>query len=160
MTKANSSNRTADPAGRPFPWKCGECGHRAVKPLVFEYATPLSHDGRVYAVAVPELEAPRCEKCGHVVLTSEANRRIDAAFRQQLQLLAPEAIRHQRDALGLTQKELAARLGIADATLSRWETGAQIQQRAMDNLLRLFFSLPAVRSALTGEPGMPPVCVG
>lgn len=155
MTQANSSNRAADPAVRPFPWKCGECGRRAVKPSVFEYATPISHDGRVYTVAVADLEAPRCEQCGHIVLTSEANRRIDAAFRQQLQLLAPEDIRRHREVLGLTQKELATRLGIADATLSRWETGAQIQQRAMDNLLRLFFSLPAVRTALTGEPGMP-----
>jgi DNA-binding transcriptional regulator YiaG len=47
-----------------------------------------------------------------------------------------------------TQKELAVQLAVAEATLSRWETGGQIQQRAMDKLLRLFFGLPAVRVAL------------
>jgi transcriptional regulator with XRE-family HTH domain len=47
--------------------------------------------------------------------------------------------------LGLTQKELAERLQIAEATLCRWETGRQIQQRLSDLALRLYFDLPGVR---------------
>ena len=50
------------------------------------------------------------------------------------------------EALGLTQKQLATRLHLAESTLSRWETGAQIQQRAMDLLLRMFFEIPQVRT--------------
>jgi hypothetical protein len=42
-------------------------------------------------------------------------------------------------------------LQIADATLSRWETGAQIQQRSMDRLLRGFFFVPEFRRFL-GAP--------
>jgi hypothetical protein len=42
-------------------------------------------------------------------------------------------------------------LRIASATVSRWETGAQIQQRALDLLMRLFFGLSEVRSALADE---------
>ena len=54
--------------------------------------------------------------------------------------------------LGLTQKQLADKLGLAEATLSRWETGAQIRQRSLDKLLRLFFDLAMVQEALSGVP--------
>jgi len=50
----------------------------------------------------------------------------------------------------MTQKEAAERLGIAEATLSRWLTDTQIQSRALDNLLRVFFAFPVVREALHG----------
>jgi transcriptional regulator with XRE-family HTH domain len=59
-----------------------------------------------------------------------------------------------RAALGrvrMTQKEVADRLGIAEATLSRWLNDAQIQSRAMDNLLRVFFAFPEIRDVLKGE---------
>jgi hypothetical protein len=39
-------------------------------------------------------------------------------------------------------------LDVSESTLSRWETGAQIQQRAMDKLLRGFFEVPAFRQYL------------
>ena len=42
-------------------------------------------------------------------------------------------------------------------TLSRWETGAQIQQRGFDLLLRLYFALPAVREYLAPEESPEPV---
>jgi transcriptional regulator with XRE-family HTH domain len=50
----------------------------------------------------------------------------------------------------MTQKEAAERLGTAEATLSRWLNETQIQSRAMDNLLRVFFAFPQVRAALNG----------
>ena len=42
-------------------------------------------------------------------------------------------------------------MGIAEATLSRWLSETQIQSRAMDNLLRVFFAFPEVRMALSGN---------
>jgi transcriptional regulator with XRE-family HTH domain len=51
----------------------------------------------------------------------------------------------------MSQKEVAQRLGIAEATLSRWLHETQIQSRSMDNLLRVFFALPQVRRMLRGE---------
>jgi len=48
----------------------------------------------------------------------------------------------------MTQKEAADRLGIAEATLSRWLNETQIQSRAMDKWLRVFFAFPQVRAAL------------
>jgi putative zinc finger/helix-turn-helix YgiT family protein len=139
---------------KPFPWKCGHCREKAVHRSTIEYSTKIEYEGRTYTVTLPDLEVPRCQNCGRLILDSPANRRIDDAFRQQLGLLQPEEIRRNRQALNLTQRELAAHLGIAEATLSRWETGGQIQQRSLDRLLRLYFGLPAVRAALATEGGL------
>lgn len=38
-----------------------------------------------------------------------------------------------------------------EATLSRGETGAQVQERALDRMLRLYFSSPSVRIALLDD---------
>jgi len=54
----------------------------------------------------------------------------------------------------MQQKSLAAALGIAEATLSRWLNGGLIQSRAMDNLLRVYFGIPAVREVLTGAQNL------
>jgi hypothetical protein len=39
-------------------------------------------------------------------------------------------------------------INIAEATASRWETGAQIQQRALDAFLRVFFESAEARRIL------------
>src|SRR5947209_7127577 len=103
---------------RAFSKKCGKCRERAVALAAVDYTVQIDHDGRKYTVTIPSLEVPRCGKCGTIALDEEANRRISEAFREQVGLLAPEEIRRQRQVLGLTQKELAARLGVAVATLS------------------------------------------
>ena len=91
---------------------------------------------------------PACAACGEKVFTEKVDEQINAALRSHLQLLTPDEIRAGLDRVGLTQKEAAERLGIAEATLSRWLNQTQIQSRAMDNYLRMFFDFPAVRSAL------------
>lgn len=139
-------------AVKPFPWKCGHCRRRTVQPATVRYEVEIVHDGRTYAIIVPALHAPKCQNCGELVLDDGANQQISEAFRSQAMLLTPEQIRGAREALGLTQKQLAQRLEVAEATLSRWETGVQIQQRSLDRLLRLFFAFDNVRNALTRSP--------
>jgi putative zinc finger/helix-turn-helix YgiT family protein len=136
---------------KPFPWKCGVCRQRLVVPAVVEYSTKVEHDGRTYTVSIPDLQVFRCENCGEVVLDDEAHRRISDLFRAQAGLLTPLHIRRHRERLGLTQKRLAGYLGIAEATLSRWETGAQVQQRGFDRLLRLYFGIARVRELMADE---------
>lgn len=136
---------------KPFPWKCGTCGERTIVRTVMPYSLQYGYDGRTYTVAIPDLAVPCCTNCGEMVFDTLANRRIDQALRDQIGLLSPEQIRANREALGLTQEQLAASLGIAAATISRWESGYQIQQRAMDRLLRLYFAHPNVRSSLSDE---------
>jgi putative zinc finger/helix-turn-helix YgiT family protein len=141
---------------RPFPWMCPHCLREDVFPDTIEYTTRVKHDGFVHEVAVPALCIPRCRACGEMVFTDRADDQVSDALRAQLRLLGPDQMVTNRTELGLSQEELASRLGVGVETIRRWETGAVIQSRAMDNLLRLYFGLPAVRAALTG-PGMDPV---
>jgi putative zinc finger/helix-turn-helix YgiT family protein len=142
------SSENKPPKIRPFPWKCGRCRQREIYPIEEEYTIEIVHDGRSYTVTLPSLRRFRCRNCGEVVLDTEASRQIDQAFRRQVGLLPPEEIRQNRKKLGLTQEELAERLGVAEETLSYWENGWQIQQRSLDKLMRLYFELPAARQFL------------
>ncbi len=135
---------------KPFPWRCLKCRKRDVYPATISYTAEVSHDGRLYEVPVPALEVPRCRSCGELVFTNRVDEQITDALRARLRLLTPTQVREGRKALGLLQQELAERLGVAEATISRWETGTLIQSRAMDNLLRAYFALPAMRAALRG----------
>lgn len=133
---------------KSFPWKCGTCRQRGLVPAVIDYQTELTHDGRTYTVALAALHVFRCDQCGAVVLDDEANERISDALRVVAGLLSPAEIRRGREALGLTQKQLAQYLQVGESTLSRWETGGQIQQRSLDRLMRIYFHVPEARRYL------------
>ncbi len=136
---------------RPFPWKCRTCGKQAVTRAVVTYETEREHDGRSYAIVVPYLEVFECGECHARLLSDESREKVTDALRTKAGLLTPKEIREYRRGLSLTQEQLANCLRVAKETVSRWETGGQIQQRAMDLLLRLFFGPPSVRAALAGE---------
>ncbi|MDR3622613.1 MAG: type II toxin-antitoxin system MqsA family antitoxin [Paludisphaera borealis] len=129
--------------------KCMACRERKVRRTTLEhYSTSVDHDGRGYDLVLDDLEVLQCENCGAIILEESANKRISDALRREVGLLLPEEIVASRNRLGLTQKQLAAYLKIAESTLCRWETGAQIQQRAMDGLLRVFFQSAEARAIL------------
>jgi putative zinc finger/helix-turn-helix YgiT family protein len=136
---------------RTYPKRCGKCGQKAMRLAVVPYATAIEHDGRAYRVEIPELTVPQCAHCQAISLDDEADRQISAAFRREARLLAPEDIRQGREKLGLTQKQFANLLGVGEATVSRWETGAQIQQRAMDRFVRLCLASPAAMELLQND---------
>ncbi len=136
---------------KPFPWRCSNCREQSLYEATVDHTTPMFHDGREYTVTVKDLKTPKCKSCGIVHPDDEAMEAITIAFMQQIKLLTPAQIREHRIKADLTQVELAAALGVADATVSRWETGMQIQQRSLDNLLRLFFGVPQVRKILTSQ---------
>src|SRR5438552_9638806 len=104
---------------RGFSKKCGECRQRSMAIATMPYTLQIDHDGRKYNVTVPALTVPKCGNCGAISIDHTAEEQIDAAFRQEAGLLSREQIRRNREALGLTQKELANRLGIGEATLCR-----------------------------------------
>jgi putative zinc finger/helix-turn-helix YgiT family protein len=138
---------------KPYPWKCATCRHQAVEPVTLSsYHTELDHDGRTYEVAVENLDVLRCTNCGAIVLDDDASERLSGSLREAAGLLSPERIRHHREGLGLTQKQLANLLRISESTLSRWETGGQIQQRCMDAFLRVAFQSAEARRIL-GDTG-------
>lgn len=118
-----------------------------------DYSTEMEHDGRLYSFTVPSLQILECEDCHNRVLPDAAFEAVVNRLRVEAGLLTPEEIRAKRKQLGFTQEQLANYLKVAKETVSRWETGGQIQQRAMDLLLRLFFDLPQVRLWLGAPRG-------
>ncbi len=116
-----------------------------------EYEAQVRHDGRLHTFAIPDLQLPICQSCGEKVFTGEVDRQVNDALRSHLNLLTPVQIRQAIDRINMPQKEIAQRLGVAEATLSRWLNETQIQSRSMDNLLRVFFGFPQVRTALCGD---------
>ena len=136
---------------RRYAKRCGKCGQKRMQLATLPYATTIEHDGRTYRVVISALTVPQCAVCQAISIDDEADRQISAAFRGEARLLAPEEIRLGREKLGLTQKQFANLLGVGEATMSRWETGAQIQQRAMDRFLRLCLASPAAVELLRSD---------
>jgi putative zinc finger/helix-turn-helix YgiT family protein len=150
MTRETKKNTARKPRDRPFPWRCATCLKDEVYPDTIRYSTDAKHDGRVYHIEVPELRIPKCRACGALVFTYTADDQVLDALRAHVRLLTPAQIKNGRLALGLKKKQLAERLGVAAATISRWERGGLIQSRAMDNYLRVYFAVPEVRAVLKG----------
>jgi putative zinc finger/helix-turn-helix YgiT family protein len=125
------------------------CRERAVSPARLDsYTTELEHDGRKYAISLADFPVLKCRHCGEIYLDEAADERLSEALRAAAGLLSPAEIRKERERFGLTQKQLAGLLRISEFTLSRWETGAQIQQRSMDAFLRIFFQSGEARRLL------------
>lgn len=135
---------------KPFPWRCLECGQTDVVPKTSPYAGEVKHDGRLHTIEIPQLEIPTCGSCGAQVFSNHVDAQISKALRAHLRLLTPEQILAAIKQLGMSQKGVAQRLGIAEATMSRWVNGLLIQSRAMDNLLRVYFASSDVRGMLLG----------
>ena len=122
---------------------------------IVPYSLTVDHDGIKYTVFIPKFSVPQCTNCGELSIDHEADRQISAAFCQEAGLLTPEQILEGREKLGLSQQEMADWFGIAVSTLSRWETGAQIQQRIMNDHLRAFFDVPEFRDYLKQVRSVP-----
>lgn len=136
---------------RTFPKRCGKCGQKQMGLVTMPYSTTIEHDGRTYHVEIPALTVPQCSNCDAISIDEEADRQISAAFRREARRLTPEEIRQGRERLGLTEKQFANLLGVGESTISRWETGAQIQQRARDRFLRLCLASPAAVELLRND---------
>ena len=139
---------------RPFPWRCFECKAKEVYREPSDYTATHKHDGRVYTTHIPDLALPTCRKCGAKTFSAGDDDRIFAELRAQIGLLTPPEILRSRGEFDLTQQELADQIGVAKETISRWETGAVIQSRAMDNLLRVFFGSAEARRLLRKPKGL------
>lgn len=148
------TTKKMESTGKPFPWRCPECGKKQVRPAAVQHTSQVKHDGRLYTVEVSGLRVPQCGACGELVFDKDADDQIARALRDQLGLLSGEQIRKNREDLSLSQREMAEHLGVAVETISRWENGALTQTRAMDRYLRVYFAVPAARAALVGQSGV------
>jgi putative zinc finger/helix-turn-helix YgiT family protein len=97
-------------------------------------------------IAVPAALHLRCPKCHEVVLRYEDARRLSedaiAIYRRKHGLLSARGMRAIRERFKLTQAEFGTLLRLGANTLSRWESGRNVQTEAMDTLLRLIRDVP------------------
>jgi putative zinc finger/helix-turn-helix YgiT family protein len=97
-------------------------------------------------VSVPSTLHLRCPRCDEVVLRFSDARRLQedaiALYRKKHGLLSADEIRTIRERFGLTQNQLARLLHLGANTISRWESGRNVQTEAMEMLLRLLRDLP------------------
>jgi putative zinc finger/helix-turn-helix YgiT family protein len=87
-----------------------------------------------------------CPRCGEVLLRHQDSRRLGedaiAIYRKKHGLLSADQIRAIRERFDLTQADLARLLRLGANTVSRWESGRNVQSAAMDMLLRLIRDVP------------------
>ena len=97
-------------------------------------------------ITVPSARHLRCPKCSEVVLRFEDARRLSAdaiaIYRKKHCLLSAEEIRALRERFGLKQADLAGLLRLGANTISRWESGRNVQTGSLDILLRLIRDVP------------------
>jgi putative zinc finger/helix-turn-helix YgiT family protein len=120
---------------------CPTCG----TPMVEKRATlRLPVNGE--EIAVPAAAHLSCPKCGEVLLRYQDSKRLSedaiAIYRKQHSLLSADEIRAIRERFDLTQADLARLLRLGGNTVSRWESGRNVQSAAMDMLLRLIRDVP------------------
>ena len=87
----------------------------------------------------PYIQA-RCKKCGEIVFPVSIGKINSIAlfdgYKKQVGLLTSQEIIDIRKRLGLTQEQLAKKMGCGLKTITRYENGA-IQDRVFDNFLRV-----------------------
>lgn len=97
-------------------------------------------------IAVPSAAHLRCRKCGEVMLRLQDSKRLGedaiAIYRKKHGLLSADEIRAIRERFDLTQADLTRLLHLGANTISRWESGRNVQTEAMDILLRMIRDLP------------------
>jgi DNA-binding transcriptional regulator YiaG len=155
MSEPTAPATPVKPAGKPFPRFCDRCRKWTVWPATIAYDHQIRLEGQLHHVYTPQLVVPRCQECGELFFDNDTEKQVSQAVRTQLHLLLPEQIRANRESLGPSLAELADKLGVTAEVLGDWEEGLVYQPRALDNLLRVYFALPAVRSVLRGPDQSP-----
>jgi len=95
-----------------------------------------------------DLPVKICPACGTVEQTDVDPAELAfAAYRRQRGLLTPMAIKEVRDRFKLSQKSLAALLGMSEATINRYEGGG-VQDEAHDQAIRSCATTEGMRDIL------------
>ena len=142
MKKMRNQKATAARRARVLPdGACPVCGTEMVERRG-TLRLPINGE----EIAVPSAVHLRCPKCDEVVLRFQDSKRLGedaiAIYRRKHGLLSADEIRTIRDQFNLTQTDLARLLRLGANTVSRWESGRNVQTAAMDILLRMIRDLP------------------
>ena len=116
--------------------KCGSCGSRRVQTSkqikVFNYGT-LDKPVELRA----EVPVYRCADCEFMYTDREASELCHDAVCRYRNVMTPKEVREVRNSYNQSVEEFSKQTGIGAASINRWEKGALIQNKAMDNYLFL-----------------------
>ena len=117
--------------------ECLDCGH-----TLTTHRENFKYDASgLPSVTLVGVEVSRCARCGHhdvaVPHIEELHRVMACAVIRKPARLTPAEIRFLRTTLGWSGQELAAHMGAAAETVSRWEHGRTPIGAQADRLLRL-----------------------
>ena len=116
--------------------KCESCGSRKVQTSkqikVFNYGT-LDKPVELRA----EVPVYRCADCEFMYTDREASELCHDAVCRYRDVMTPKEVRGVRNSYNLSVEEFSKQTGIGAASINRWEKGALIQNKAMDNYLYL-----------------------
>jgi putative zinc finger/helix-turn-helix YgiT family protein len=130
---------------------CPSCGLGKLVPTTVTDHFFHEEDGTRMRVVVEKVPVEKCTKCDEVFRGPEAAQLHHEAICTTFGFLTPREIVDLRDKiLRLTQEEFSRLTGIGLATISRWERGRLVQNRAMDRYLRLLKDNPASVRYLKG----------
>lgn len=120
---------------------CPSCGT-----MMKETEAPMKYRVNGEDVVVPDASHLRCPQCDEVVLRYDEARHLREraleTYRKEHSLLTSAEIRAIRERLGLTQAAFASLLRLGGNTVSRWESGRNVQTAAMDVLMRMIRDVP------------------
>lgn len=144
MSPDNTEHARADDDS--FDQECPQCGEESITTHwmldSFRYGT-----GDSAVTLQVDLPVRRCQACDLQFLDHEGERLRHNAVCRHLGLLSPTEVLGIRKMYGMSRSAFAEITGLGEATLSRWENGAVIQNLANDRYLRLL-SLPGVMASL------------
>ena len=134
-----------------MPRECPMCGEVALarKRGTFRIAPPPSVPGGT--IEVQKTSWDECSACGEQIILPPLRRSLDRAVQRRHGLLSSAEIRAVRERSGLSQAEIARRLGVGEKTYTRWEAGRSVQNRSSDNLIRLIDQDPGAFARLEAQ---------
>jgi len=133
-TIMNKNGRKTDIQSREGDATCPECGSSKLTSRQEEYRFQYGKGAEAVELsAVVEVE--KCGDCGFSCMGPAAERACHEAICEHLGVMKPSQIKGLRDYHGLTQADFSKITGLGEATLSRWERGIVIQNKAYDNYL-------------------------
>src|SRR4051794_36342695 len=110
--------------------RCPVCGHVPLEQRVVDRTFEYGAEGETVKVEARSVPVEVCPQCGETFSGPRTARAEHDAICRTLGLLTPDQIRQVRERLGLTQEEFSRLTGLGVATVSRWERGRLVQNRA------------------------------
>ena len=128
---------------------CVQCGAPGVTTILHldSFGYGLGADVATLHATIP---VRCCRACGFEFVDDEGMLIRHEAVCEHLGVLGPTEVRAIRERHGLNRETFARITGLEEATLDKWENGAEIQSWADDNYLRLL-AFPGNLERLRGK---------